>query len=725
MGKKKWLALAVLTAITTGSMSGAYVSDTTDSDYEDVIVERARVDFAGGMVAREESVGLLGKKDVMETPFQVMTFDYEKTKVFNTSPDRSIMDIIRFSPSVRTSMGLDSGTAYIRGMGANGKSWFINGIPGVSHQKVMTSDFIDKVTVISGPAIGVRGTNAAWQENTGGIVDMQSKRASDAGDRNISIGFSGKSYFSQSIDFGERFGKNKEWGIRVNATHGEGKLAVDNAEMKQLDFYVNIDHRDAKSNTNLLIGYDETKQNGNGGNSLSIGNKVTAIPAAPDGSINFSPAWNEDEYSNWMFTFNHEQHFTDHLTGFIDAGRHVEDYSSWIQGYSKMLQNNAGDYYANSLTGYGSGFSQWPVYHVDEYFRIGVKGDFKTGDWKHDYVLSFDKHWFERRTVANYGTDSAPGLYIPAPGNIYTTNNVTTNYSFPRSRLSIQQKLNMTGWHVIDTITSPNERLFVTLGLHGHNGVRAQNYDGKTGMKIDAGSTCPTVAVAYKFDDHVTAYVNHSESFDEGSVVSNPKYKNYGESIDPSKTRQNEIGIKYYNAGMVQTFSLFNIKKQGINDVIGDDGFLYQKVDKQMHYNGMEYSAAGKIYGKLDGIFALSCLNIRNTDGTGALGLSKWAGNFGLIYKPDNNWSMIGRYNYASSARVRHASATANALDVPSYGTLDLGVVYNTKFNDNDLTLSLMCNNVFNKRYWYTNPGSGNLNLGMPRSITFNATLKF
>ncbi|MBQ5345254.1 MAG: TonB-dependent receptor, partial [Acidaminococcaceae bacterium] len=223
----------------------------------------------------------------------------------------------------------------------------------------------------------------------------------------------------------------------------------------------------------------------------------------------------------------------------------------WIQGYSRRLLNENGDYGPEVATGYGTGYSQWPVAHTTKYVGIGLKGDFKLGNWKNDYVLSVDRMWFERRTIGTYGTDPAEH-YISAPGNIYHTN-TTPWASFPKKSLRTQYAFKSLGWHIVDTITAPGDKLDITLGLHGHRVDRAQNYSG--GNEIDAHATCPTYAVTYRFTPKFMVYGNHSESFAEGSVVGSG-YANMGETIPPAKTKQNEIGFKYQNAGMVQTRSL-------------------------------------------------------------------------------------------------------------------------------------------------------------------------
>ena len=110
------------------------------------------------------------------------------------------------------------------------------------------------------------------------------------------------------------------------------------------------------------MGYDYTRQRGDG-NTLRIPNAIRSLPKAPDGSVNFSPDWAEDTYNDWTFILNHEQKLNEHAKAFLNAGYHKENYTSWIQGYSRTLFNMDGDYGSLAALGYGSGYSQWPVAH--------------------------------------------------------------------------------------------------------------------------------------------------------------------------------------------------------------------------------------------------------------------------------------------------------------------------------------------------------------------------
>ena len=725
---KNMLTTAVMLGLCAGvqqSLAAAAEQTVEHSDaigkYQlpDVLISAERVDevLADGMVHSTGGIGFLGEKEALATPFQAMTFDAAAINRF-AAPNRNILDVVSLDPAVRVGRGATDSAVWIRGIRSNGNAWYINGVPGIAHQKDMSANFVGKVTVISGPAIGVRGTTSGWQENAGGVIDMVSKRAEEAPTRDVKIGFHGRSYFSQEIDIGERVGKNKEWGVRINAMQGQGSLAVQNARMWKRDLFVNVDNRSGRGTLNLLFGYDYTRERGNG-NSLNIPAAIRSLPRAPKGNINLSPAWSEDEYDNRMAVLNYEYAASDKAKLFLNAGYHKENYTSWIQGYSRALLDTAGNYGPVIASGYGTGYSQWPVAHATKYLGVGVKGEFSLGTWKNDYVLSLDRLWFHRQTIGSYGSDPAE-RYIAAPGNIYHTNNTPLPATLPKKPLKTQYKTIMMGWHIVDELTAPGDKLSFVLGLHGHRGVRARNYSGSTAGEIDAKATCPTYAVAYRFTPQLTAYAHHSESFSEGSVVG-AGYANQGETIPPTKTRQNEIGMKYMNGGLLQTISLYRLKQQGTNDVY-ENSKKYLRIDKEQRYQGLEYSALGSLSPKLDMIFSLNCIDARQTNGQSVLGLPKWSGALAMVYKPTDRLYVIGRLDYQRSAHIRYG---ANSLQVPAITTFDFGLNYKTKFGREDILLSLMCNNVFDLKYWYSTPGSSSIYLGRPRTISLSASMAF
>lgn len=148
-------------------------------------------------------------------------------------------------------------------------------------------------------------------------------------------------------------------------------------------------------------------------------------------------------------------------------------------------------------------------------------------------------------------------------GNIYQ-NNFWPNPGIAHYDAPHSQDTQLAGWHIIDTMKALDDKLQVTLGLHGHEAKKTPA-NAET-QKSDAIS--PTFAISYKFSPDVMVYANHTESFGMGAMVAtNKNYANAGDVLDPSKTKQNEVGIKIKTGKFLNTFSAFQIRQANNVDV--------------------------------------------------------------------------------------------------------------------------------------------------------------
>ena len=160
MKRKKLLAVIML-ALSAAVCGGMDASAVWQMDEVNVVGERYDADnaqsapIASGLIGTKQEVGALGKKDVLDVPFQQMTFTKQAMETFS-QPGRSAMDALSLSPSVRTTKGSMDTNLYIRGFSAGSGSWTLNGIPSMSHQMTMPTNYMDKMEVLSGPNIGDR-----------------------------------------------------------------------------------------------------------------------------------------------------------------------------------------------------------------------------------------------------------------------------------------------------------------------------------------------------------------------------------------------------------------------------------------------------------------------------------------------------------------------------------------------------------------------------------------
>ncbi len=199
------------------------------------------------------------------------------------------------------------------------------------------------------------------------------------------------------------------------------------------------------------------------------------------------------------------------------------------------------------------------------------------------------------------------------------------------------------------------------------------------------------------------------------------KYQNHGTTLDPYKTKQNEIGVKFKTGDFFHKISYFDIKKANSVDVT-KPGFTkpFLLADGEARHKGFEYTATGTLAEKWNLIGGFMHLNAKQkttsaaTNGKRPNGVPEWSANLGVEYKANDDFSVLMRGNYVGSSFIRNEQ-----YGVPSYFTLDAGVNYKTSLNSTPVTLRAMCYNVTDKKYWA--PSGNTLHFGGPRTFMLSA----
>lgn len=717
--KKQALAMSVLCAVASvGFVAGAGAEETMKHELAPVIVEADADVLPGGLAKSTQAVGLLGSQDIMDVPFTVNTVT-EKTITTFSNPYNGIAGALSLTPSVRIDRGGTYTDFSIRGKYESGHGIYVNGIPGLLAQENIPYDWIGAATVVSGPNIGVNGSGL--NEAVGGSINFQSKVGQENQPVKLKIGYRGGSMMEESLDAGGRFGKDGRYGVQFNAYNVNGDGVIDGEHLEQQSFHLNLDQQTKSSKTNLLIGYDHTDHKGGTGAISFLANdsyakynpsvtKVTSLPSAPSADKLFKPEWSYNEYDNWIAALNHEQKLNEHLSVYFNAGYHREDWYGYIDGNPTVFGNN-GDFYI-TMTNY-------PLALTKKYAGVGIKGDFKIGDVKNNYTIGVDKNWMSYSLQNNpnwaWGTiNTKNNVFNPHYGNLYGNNN-WANPGIAHWNPAHSYNQYLTGWHVVDTLKALDDKLSVTLGLHGHEAKR--NPD--SGQSQDSDAICPTFAVSYKINSDVVVFADHTESFGMGTLVSTTNgYANAGQMLDPAKTKQNEIGVKFKAGNLMNTVSAFQIKQaNNVDKYIGGDKYLVQ--DGEMETKGLEWAVSGQIGQKWDIIGGFMYLNAEQNDGSDANGTPDWSVNFGAIYHPDEAWALKGRINYLSDCTINNGE-----LEVPSHTVFDLGASYRTKIHNTPVTIDAMCYNVAGKDYWNARANASSLILGAPRTFVVSATFE-
>lgn len=711
--KKRHVALAAaicMALANVGFVSSAFAAEKNDDadlqtfNLAEIVVHGQRY-IAGEFVRATSNVGILGEQDAMKSPISVTTISEKAVGTFLSSTE-GLSKTLSLVPSVVKTYDAAVDCVTIRGFADNGRGFVINGIPGMQAMTRQSSNYIESVDVIEGPATGINGS--AMATRSGGTISINSKKAlMDEDTRKIGIKYHSKGAHEEYIDFGTRLGEDKSYGVRINASNTNGERSIENWNLKQKNIYINLDQETANSKTNFMFGYTDTDSSGRPyGLTVSKNFKGNALPSAPDGKINTNPTWRRDKNTNLVMTLNHEQKINDHLKAFLNAGHFKQDWYYYV-GFSKTLLNEAGDFSATS--------DNYSLLDKRDYAQIGLKGDFKTGDLKHEWVAAVDRMW-------NYYGGPDYDVESGWTGNIYHPN--TGSFApptFAQVDAYYGEHSRISGWSVMDSITTGNEKLNILVGLNGKSIAKDfykqdSSHNKKSGNYYDVS---PSYGINYTFDPRVAVYASHTEEFVEGKMVTGNDYENRGTTLDPYKTKQNEIGVKFKTGDFFHKVSYFDIKQANPVDVyIG--GLKYQLADGERRHKGIEYTATGTLAEKWNLIGGFMHLNAKQkttsaaTNGKRPNGVPEWSANLGVEYKASDDFSVLMRGNYVGSSYVLDEK-----YGVPSYFTLDAGVNYKTSLNSTPVTLRAMCYNVTDKKYWA--PSGNTLHSGGPRTFMLSA----
>ena len=708
------LAAAICMALTSVGFVGNALAaeknddaDLTTFNLAEIIVHGQRY-IAGEFVRATSNVGILGEQDAMKSPISTTTISEKAVGSFLSSTE-GLSKTLSLVPSVVKTYDAAVDCVSIRGFADTGRGFVINGVPGMQAMTRQSSNYIESVDVIEGPATGINGS--AMYTRSGGTISINSKKAlMDEDTRKVGIKYHSKGSHEEYVDFGTRLGEDKRYGVRINASNTNGERSIENWNLKQKNIYINLDQETENSKTNFMFGYTDTDSEGRPyGLTVSSAFVGNALPSAPDGKINTNPTWRRDKNTNLVMTLNHEQKINDHLKAFLNAGHFKQDWYYYV-GFSKTLLNEAGDFKASS--------DNYSLLEKRDYAQIGLKGDFKTGDLKHEWVAGVDRMWHY------YGGPDMRNDYKEESGwtgNIYHPNTGSfTPPTFAQVDAYYGTHARISGWSVMDSITTGNEKLNILVGLNGKSIAKdAYKKDGSHNAKTgDYYAVSPSYGINYTFDPRVAVYANHTEEFVEGGIVGNG-YANQGTTLDPYKTKQNEIGVKFKTGDFFHKISYFDIKQANAVDVY-KGGLKYKLADGERRHKGFEYTATGTLAEKWNLIGGFMHLNAKQkttsvaTNGKRPNGVPEWSANLGVEYKASDDFSVLMRGNYVGSSYVRDEK-----YGVPSYFTLDAGVNYKTSLNSTPVTLRAMCYNVTNKKYWA--PDGNTLHSGGPRTFMLSA----
>lgn len=666
--------------------------------------------YAGGQVATGGQVGLLGNRNVMDTPFNQTSYTQ---KTIQDQQARTIEDVLINDPSVKIDYPSTSGYAArsVRGfsMGYGNDAVTLNGLSGILPSDNPTSSIgVERVEVLKGPSALLNGMPVA--SAIGGSVNLVSKRAPDEPLTQLTTSYVSRSQLGTHLDVGRRFGDNKEFGLRFNGSYSDGGGPVAPTNQKVGVGVLGLDYRGERVRVSADLGYQESDKDITRFIFLAPG---IPIPRPPDANKNFVPSWNNYKTKDLYGTIQGEVDVTDNVTAYAAIGARRSDQS--VVGLTPTVSNRQGDWQGSpiSQTLYGNALSA----------LVGLRASVDTGPINHALSVSVS------RSESDFGYAFAAWGGAPYTSNLYNPRYLPNpNLVVGDPRKSSESGYSSVG--IADTLSILDKRIQFTVGVRRQQ-VEAANFDTVTGARTDgydANAWSPAYALVVKPWENVSLYANYIEGLEPGTIVG-PFYANAGQVFPPYQSKQYEVGMKVDWGTVTTTVSAFQIARPSTINIPGTPLPTLALSGEQVN-RGIEFNVFGELMPGFRVLGGATFMDARRTKtANGTYDGKKVAGVPDLNLVLGAEWDTPFVRDFTLTGRVNYQSATffdqANVLAVPAWTRVDLGARYTfaAPWNNKPITIRFNVENVFDKNYWLNSGGL--LYLAEPRTYRLSTTFNF
>jgi iron complex outermembrane recepter protein len=660
----------------------------------------------GGQAARGGRLGLLGNADTMKAPFSMGSFT---AQAIEDQQAATAADIATRDSSVR-STGQTGGILdafFIRGFaigeGNVGEVAF-DGQYGVAPNYRILSDYVERVEVLKGPGALLYGMSP--NSGIGGVINIVPKRAAARDLTRVTANYGSSSQIGGHLDVSRRFGAERQWGVRVNASHHTGDTPLDN-QSRQADVgAVAVDYMSERLQATLdLIGQQERFDAPSRAFLMAAG---VAVPAAPDGRRNVTQSWEWADIGDKSYLLRAEYQLANQLVLFGSAGGGRTKVDR-VFG-TPIIQNAAGD-----TTSTPARF-QFDIERSSA--ELGLRGRFDVGSLRHTVTLQASTYRDRLDRGSVNGTAYASNIYSPVAR---PAQSIAAPASVPKI-----SDTDLGGWALADTLSVLDDRLLLTLGLR-HQRIESNNFNPATGAVTSSygkRAVTPMVGLVVRPWKQTSLFANYIEGLSKGDIAP-AAASNAGEVFAPYKAKQHEVGVKFESGPVLTTVSLFQVEKPSGQLTAGTFA-----VDAEQRNRGLEVSMSGEATSALRLLGGLTVLdaeltktNSAATQGKRPIGVPTLQANLGAEW--DLSWLPGVTLTGALTHTGRQYIDATNARSIPAWTKVDLGARYRTQVAGRVTTFRANLLNAFDRQYWAGVASWGGFVQGAPRTLLLSAAVDF
>jgi len=678
-------------------------------------------EYAGGQVARGGQVGMLGNKDVMDTPFSQTNFT---SKTIQDQQARTVQDVLLNDPSILTkqnSASDEDGSITIRGFSntlATGTG-SLNGLAGMAPLRSPDMDYMERVEVLRGPSALLNGMAASGAGGIGGSYNLVTKMAGDEPVTALTTRYGYRSQLGAHIDVGRRFGTEKQFGLRFNGAYRDGETAVDPISTEVGSAALNMDYRGERFRLSADVAHQSHDANPQIVQQLvvsGVGGGVVFVPKAPDAGTSLNPVWSKQPSKLSLGMVRGEIDITDNVAAYAAIGKQTLDFSLIGPNQPRLLDTSGTFGWAN-------------VEHTNFAYDVvsaqaGLNAKATTGPVNHAFSFNLSQ------------SDMEIGEAQRTTPFAYTTNIYNPVFGAPvfagdpgDPRKTSETRVSSTG--IADTLSILNERVQLTAGIR-YQEVEAGAFNTTTGAKTssyESNAWTPALGLIVKPWGNVSLYANYIESLQRGIIVGT-SFANAGEIFAPYVSKQYETGVKVDWGTVTTTLAAFQITQPNTISIPGTP-LPRQALDGEVRNRGIELNAYGELAPgvRLMGGFTLIDSEQMKTQG----GLSDGAREAGIPAirtVVGGEWDTPFLQGLTLTGRVTYTgdqmASSNNSVKLPSWEIVDLGARYviGSPWNSKPLTLRFNVDNVFDKDYWSAS-NFRYAQIGAPRTFWLSSTFEF
>lgn len=666
-------------------------------------------EYAGGDVATGGRLGVLGNRDIMDSPFNQTNYS---SKVIQNQQIRYMADVLNNDPTARASASTSTGADdfSIRGFNVSNADIYFNGMVGVAPTffNSMMAESLERVEVLKGPSALLNGI--AQQGSIGGTINLVPKRAGADPLTQFTGSYISSTQFGGHADISRRFGSEKQFGVRFNGVYRNGDTPIDYQSRESALGTLALDYQVKRFRVVADLGYQY--QNMQAIRDFTTVSSGVQVPKVPNNRGNYDGPHDFNKPQVYYGDLRTEYDILDQLTVFAAVGGSYRN-SRYVLT-NRNITDAAGDLEPTSMQLIAETMAAWTV-------EGGLQGRFVTGPVRHQATLAY--------TYFNRFRKEGSGPFTDVPqSNIYNPTFGPAPDTSVDPALHKIQDMTLTGTTLADTLSMFDERLQLTVAgrLQTIDNTRFTANTGSIRSTYYESAVTPMVGLVVKPWQRVSLYANYIQGLQQGPVAPLTS-ANAGEIFAPFVTTQYEFGGKVDFGRLGTSLAFYQIAQPSgfVNPTTNVFG-----INGEQRHRGMDFNIFGELTEgvRLLGGAAFIDSELTKTedglnDGHRGIAVPRWRFVLG------GEWDTPFLSGFTLFARGTHNTSMfldqANTQEVPGWARLDLGARYMfLQPNGKPVTIRANVTNVLDSGYWDAN-SFGQLTVSDPRVFWLSATIDF